>query len=67
MTCFGFLVVFFCGAQHPTTVNSFCQVAGPDIVRLQMLTPNEIANLTRQRKEAILTLRQNYTKLCKGG
>ena len=69
MTCFGLLVIFFCGTQQPVTVNSFCQVAGPDIVRLRTMTPTEVAALSRSRKDAIITLRRNYTKLCetKGG
>ena len=70
MTCFGLLVVFFCGAQQPVTVNSFCQVAGPDIAKFHMLTLAELSALTKDRKDAILTLRRNYTKLCetkKGG
>lgn len=52
------------GGDKATTIDSFCKVAGPDIVKFQKLTEAEIAALTRQRKEAILSLRRSYKRDC---
>ena len=64
MMCFGLLVIFHCNVPPPVAVSEFCQLAAPDVVRLRALTATELAALTRPRKEAILSLRLKYKKLC---
>lgn len=62
--CIGLLVLFICPKEETLVVSDFCKQAGPDIVRLQKLSEAEIAALTRQRKEAILSLRRSYKREC---
>lgn len=63
--CFGLLVIFFCDGGQPVVTDSFCQQTAPEIAKLRRLTDAEIAALARPRKEAILSLRRKYAKLCK--
>ena len=62
--CFGLLVVFLCNTEKPAVVSDFCQQVAPEIVKLSKLSDEEIAALARPRKEAILSLRRKYGKLC---
>ena len=52
------------GGDKATVTDSFCQIAGPDIVRLRALSDTEIAALSRPRKEAIASLRRAYKREC---
>jgi hypothetical protein len=63
--CVGLLVVFWCqGDKQPKTVSDFCSIAGPQIAKFKALSEEELAALTRPRKEAIASLRRNYKALC---
>lgn len=53
------------GEAKQTVTDTGCQVFGPDIARLGTLTEPEIAALTRQRKEAIVSLKRNKKRICK--
>lgn len=53
------------GGTKNTPVDSGCQVFGPDISRLGKLSDGEIAALSRQKKEAIVSLKRNKKKICK--
>lgn len=64
--CFGLLVVFFCETQQPAAVDGFCRQAAPEVAKLRRLSEAEIAALQRPRKEAILSLRRKYDRLCAG-
>jgi len=62
--CWGFLVVFLCNTEKPAVVSEFCQQVAPEIAKMAQLTDAEIAALARSRKEAILSLRRKYERLC---
>ena len=62
--CFGLLVIFFCNTEKPAAVSDFCQQVAPEIVKFAKLSEAEIAALARPRKEAIVSLRRKYAKLC---
>lgn len=64
MLCFGLLVIMHCNVPSPVAVSDFCRLTAPDIVRLRALTDVELAALTRPRKEAILSLKLKFKKLC---
>ena len=51
--------------KQPVVVSDFCEAAGPQIKKFNKLTAAEKATLTRQRKEAIVTLRTDFVRLCK--
>lgn len=61
--CFGILLMF-CTAEKPVAVSDFCKLVAPEVVKLARLSDAEIAALARPRKEAILSLRRKYAKLC---
>ena len=63
--CFGLLVVFFCNTEKPAVVSDFCGQVRGEVAKFKALTDAEIAALQRPRKEAILSLRRKYEKLCK--
>lgn len=68
--CVGLLVVFFCqepAAQKPAVVSDFCAQVEPEIRKFRNLSDEEIAALARPRKEAILSLRDKYKRLCSEG
>lgn len=52
------------GGSKPVTVSDFCQIAGHDIARLSRMTDAEIAGLTRQKKEAVVSLKRKHKRLC---
>lgn len=62
--CIGLLVIFFCNDRQPAVVSDFCKLTGSEVVKLAKLSDAEIAALARPRKEAILSLRRKYAKLC---
>jgi hypothetical protein len=62
--CYGFLVIFLCNVEKPTVISDFCQQVAPEIRKLSKLSEAEIAALARPRKEAIVSLRRKYTRLC---
>lgn len=64
--CYGLLVVFFCETGQPATVSDFCRQTAPEVAKLRRLSDAEIAALQRPRKEAILSLRRKYDRLCAG-
>lgn len=64
--CWGFLVVFLCNPEKPAVVSDFCQQVAPEIVKFAKLSDAEIAALARPRKEAILSLKRKYARLCDG-
>lgn len=53
------------GGTTKNTQDAGCQVFGPDISRLGNMSEAEINALTRQKKEAIVSLKRNKKKLCK--
>lgn len=63
--CVGLLVVFFCQTEKPAVVSEFCQEVAPEVAKLRALSNAEIAALTRPRKEAIVSLRRKFARLCK--
>lgn len=63
--CYGFLVVFLCNTEKPAVVSDFCGQTEVEIKKFRALTDAEIAALQRPRKEAILSLRRKFEKLCK--
>lgn len=63
--CYGFLVVFLCNTERPTVVSDFCDQVRGEVAKFRALTDAEIAALQRPRKEAILSLRRKFEKLCK--
>lgn len=63
--CIGLLVVFFCNAEKPVAVSDFCDQVRGEVAKFKSLSDVEIAALQRPRKEAILSLRRKYEKLCK--
>lgn len=64
MLCFGLLVIMHCNVSPPVAVSDFCRLTAPDIARLRILSVSELAGLTRPRKEAILSLRLKFKRLC---
>ncbi len=53
------------GAEKPSVVVSdFCQLTATEIAKLQRLDDAEILALKRPRKEAIVSLKRKYKKLC---
>ena len=63
--CWGFLVVFMCNAEKPVVVSDFCDQVRGEVAKFRALSDAEIAALQRPRKEAILSLRRKFEKLCK--
>lgn len=64
--CWGLLVVFFCNAgEKPVVVSDFCDQVRGEVAKFRSLSDAEIAALQRPRKEAILSLRRKFEKLCK--
>lgn len=63
--CVGLLVIFICQPERPAVVSDFCQQVAPEVAKLRSLSDAEIAAMARPRKEAILSLRRKYAKLCK--
>jgi hypothetical protein len=53
------------GSDKPAAVSDFCQIAGPEIARLGRMTDAEIGALSRQHKEAVVSLKRKKSKLCK--
>lgn len=63
--CLGFLVIFVCESQQPAVIDSNCALIRSEVRKFDKLTDAELAALQRPRKEAILSLRRKYAKLCK--
>lgn len=63
--CWGLLVVFLCNAEKPAVVSDFCDQVRVEVAKFRALSDAEIAALQRPRKEAILSLRRKFEKLCK--
>ena len=63
--CFGLVFVFLCQTEKPAVVSDFCRQIAGEIGKFQHLTDAEIAALQRPRKEAIVSLRRKYARLCK--
>lgn len=63
--CFGLLVVFLCNDEKPAVVSDFCDQVRSEVQKFRALSEAEIAALQRPRKEAILSLRRKYERLCK--
>lgn len=61
--CVGLLVIFFCQEPKPAPVSDFCALT-EDVRKFDKLTDAEIAALSRQRKEAILALREKRKRFC---
>lgn len=52
--------------KKPVVVSDFCEIAGPQIKRFSRMSDDEVKALTRDRKEAIVTLKRDYKRLgCK--
>jgi len=64
MTCLGFLIVFHCALPQPVAVSEFCRVAKSDIQKMRNYSTAELAALTRSHKEANLSLRLKFKRLC---
>ena len=62
--CWGLLVVFLCNTPKPAVVSDFCQQLAPEVAKLRALSDAEIAALARPRKEAIVSLKRKYQRLC---
>ena len=52
------------GGERQKTVSDFCEIAGPQISRLGGMSEAEISALSRQHKEAIVSLKRTKKKLC---
>jgi hypothetical protein len=63
--CYGFLVVFLCNTEKPAVVSDFCDQVRGEVTKFRSLSDAEVAALQRPRKEAILSLRRKFEKLCK--
>ncbi len=63
--CFGLLVVFMCNDEKPAVVSDFCDQVRGEVQKFRALSDAEIAALQRPRKEAILSLRRKFERLCK--
>jgi hypothetical protein len=63
--CYGFLVVFMCNTEKPAVVSDFCDQVRGEVAKFRGLSDAELAALQRPRKEAILSLRRKFEKLCK--
>lgn len=63
-TCIGLLIFFACPDDQPTVTSDFCQLAGPEIQRLRMLSESEARALKSQRLAAIRNLKQLQNRLC---
>lgn len=64
MTCIGFLVFFSCSPSAPVAISDFCENAKQEIAQFHHLTDAELKALQRPRKEAMLSLRHKYDRLC---
>lgn len=64
--CFGLILVFVCPNKQPAVVSDFCKQVVSEVHKLAKLSDAEIAALARPRKEAILSLRRKYARLCDG-
>lgn len=62
--CLGFLIIFVCETQQPVVTDTSCALIRNEVRKLAQLTDAEIAALKRPRKEAILSLRRKYARLC---
>ena len=62
--CWGFLIYFTCNNPQPATVSDFCDLTQSEVAKFKSLSDAEIAALQRPRKEAILSLRRKYERLC---
>lgn len=62
--CFGLVLIFFCNDRQPAVISDFCKLTASEVVKLAKLSDAEIAALARPRKEAILSLRVKYKRLC---
>lgn len=62
--CLGLIFVFFCDNPQSATVSDFCQLTQVEVAKLKSLSEAEIAALSRPRKEAIVSLRRKYARLC---
>lgn len=62
--CFGLILVFVCPDKQPAVVSDFCKLTAHEVVKLAKLSDAEIAALARPRKDAILSLRRKYARLC---
>ena len=63
--CWGLLVVFVCNGEKPVVVSDFCDQVRGEVAKFRALSDAEIAALQRPRKEAILSLRRKFEKLCR--
>lgn len=63
--CYGLIVVFLCNTEKPAVVSDFCDQVRGEVAKFRSLSDAEIAALQRPRKEAILSLRRKFEKLCK--
>ena len=64
MNCVGFLIFFHCTLQQPAIISDFCKQSEPEVVRLRVLSKEELSGLSRSRKEALLSLQLKFTKFC---
>lgn len=63
--CYGLLVIFVCNSEKPVATSDFCDQVRGEVAKFRALSDAEIAALQRPRKEAILSLRRKFEKLCK--
>lgn len=50
--------------KSAATVSDFCELTAGEVGKLKRLSDAEIAALARPRKEAIVSLRRKYARLC---